>query len=98
MIPPVRLCAECGKPVTAKHSKARHCSEACRHKWTRRRRDRGAELYDFIMQEDMEMVKRLCVQYHVADNALRAGRPSFVHVDEAKLRIPMAYSKLGDKR
>lgn len=95
---PAKHCVECGKPITAKHSKARHCSEACRHAFTRRRRDRGAELYDFVMQDRYDIVKRLAVAYHTADYALRDGRPSFIDADKALVSIPMAYSKLGDKR
>lgn len=95
---PAKYCVECGSPVTAKHPKAKHCSQACRHAFTRRRRDRGAELYDFVMQDKYDIVKRLAIAYHTADISLRGGRPSFIDFKEAALSIPMAYSKLGDKR
>jgi predicted nucleic acid-binding Zn ribbon protein len=100
-MPAARHCAECGKPITPspKSSKQRkHCTPECRLAFTRRRRDRGAELYDFVMQNDQGTIAKLVHAYLQADLTKRAGRPSYLPVAVAVLALPLNYGTEGDKR
>ena len=96
--PPTRTCKECGKPFLSPNSSRQYCCYACRLSFTRRRRDRGAELYDFVMQGDNATVAKLCAAYHQADLALRNGRQSYQPAHEAARNLPITYGKQGDKR
>ncbi len=91
-------CVECGKPFVSTRRQARHCSQACRLAFTRRRRDRGAELYDFVMAGYDLVVTKLVTAYRAADLAKRAGRPSYQAPDTAAMKVPLNYSDEGDKR
>lgn len=93
-----RYCAECGKPIKSRRSIAKYCSQGCSVAFTRRRRDRGAELYDFIMQGEMVRVSTLLEAYHASDRELRGGRPSYLSLAEASAGMPIVWSKYGDKR
>jgi hypothetical protein len=44
-----KTCKECGAAFTAKKVEAKFCGQQCRLKFTNRRRDRGALLYDVLM-------------------------------------------------
>lgn len=94
----MKTCAECGKIIEKPARQSRHCSQACRLAFTRRRRDRGAEVYDFLMAGDTQTVAKLVAAYHQADLFARAGRNSWRPHDDAIQDIPFSYSKQGDKR
>jgi hypothetical protein len=78
--------------------------------FNQRRRDRGTELYDVLMSSRFggvtergqmaprDMVDKLMNAYKAADDHARAGRPSWQRWALAQTRIPMAFSKEGDKR
>jgi len=93
-------CRECGRPFIPTRRPALHCSTRCRNKFNRRRRDRGAELYDFIMEGNSTLVvAKLLGAYRTADNALREGRPSYQPITQAMLRLPVEFSGMtGDGR
>ena len=91
-------CAECGRGFAPVKNWARHCSADCRAAFNRRRRDRGAEVYDFWMAGDQEHLEKLRAAYLKADATLRASRPSFQPVEIARMQIPMNYGTEGDKR
>lgn len=85
------------------------CCHICRVRFLNRRRDRGAELYDLFMVLRFErgmarakgiwtMMCALASAYRDADKYARAGRQSWQPVDLAMRRIPMAFSREGDKR
>ncbi len=93
-----KTCAECGGPIKKPVRHSRHCSTDCREAFTRRRRDRGAEVYDFLMAGDTATVAKLVGAYHQADTFARDGRPSWKPRDTAIQGIPITYSKQGDKR
>ena len=44
-----KTCKECGKAFEAKKAEAKFCSQKCRLTFNNRRRDRGAVLYDILM-------------------------------------------------
>lgn len=100
-------CQECGTLMERK-PKGRpklFCTTKCRAAFHRRRRDRGQELYDFVMEwrfvrdtpDMMAQIARLASAYRDADNAKRAGRASW-NAQEAQMRLPLAYGKDGDRR
>jgi len=91
-------CAECGHPFETTRREARFCSNECRQDFNRRRRDRGAELYDFYMAGELDTCKRLADAYRAGDQAKRAGRPSWQPQSLAIFGIPAAYGRDGDKR
>lgn len=91
-------CRECGSDMTGIKQPALHCSQPCRLAFNRRRRDRGAELYDFIMAGDQEKVTELISAYRQADKVKRQGRPSYQPTQQAQLRLPMMYGMNGDNR
>jgi predicted nucleic acid-binding Zn ribbon protein len=93
-----KACPECGSPVSDKRATALFCSNPCRQAFNRRRRDRGAELYDFVMAGDDATVKSLRAAYKNADASARGGRRSWQDRDTALLNIPAAYGTDGDKR
>jgi len=97
-MPSPRTCPECGHSVSDKRVTALFCSDHCRQAFNRRRRDRGAELYDFVMAGDDAIVKNLRAAYKTADENLREGRRSWQERDAAVLNIPAAFGKEGDKR
>ena len=90
----VHPCAECGAPT----AKPKHCSTPCRIAWTRRRRERGAELYDFAMGGDWMTVQKLLKAYQDADHVLRDGRASYQRPEVARVNLPIAYGPQGDRR
>lgn len=96
--PRVPHCAECGHQFRTQRREARFCSDSCRLDFNRRRRDRGAELYDFYMDGDHDTAKRLAAAYKDADKAKRAGRPSWQSRSQAIFNVPAAFGKDGDKR
>lgn len=91
-------CAECGQSFESERREARFCSSDCRLAFNRRRRDRGAELYDFVMAKDTKIVSALTEAYRTADAEIRAGRPSWQNRELALFKIPSAFGHLGDKR
>lgn len=96
----IAACRECGKPFERKKWSALHCSSGCRLAFNTRRRNRGAELYDFIMAGGQrEMVDRLIRSYKIADRVLRDGRHSFQPTTQATMRISPSYDGAkGDNR
>jgi hypothetical protein len=101
----MKQCRECGKPT---RRGATFCSgPICRTEWHKRRRARGAELYDILMawrferesgNDDMALLARLASAYRQSDVNLRKGRKSWDR-DEAVARLPLAYSpSAGDGR
>lgn len=93
-----RTCRECGTGFEARHTGALFCGDPCRIGFNRRRRDRGAELYDAIMSGVPDAVEKLKAAYRQADEARRAGRPSHQPWNIAKLKLPVAYGAEGDGR
>lgn len=93
-----KACRECGKGFSGKRPSALFCGGPCRQAFNRRRRDRGAELYDFVMVKDTDTIKGLVDAYKTADKALREGRPSWQPTRVAIMNIPAAYGSIGDKR
>lgn len=94
-----KQCQECGKPVNRAKTNARFCGTPCRLAFTRRRRDRGAELYDFVMSGSSEpVVHKLTEAYRLADKVLRDGRPSYQPAEVAVLNLPLSFGNQGDKR
>jgi hypothetical protein len=96
-----KVCRECGQPFQAKSMNAGFCATACRASFNRRRRDRGAELYDFVMAAAPAahpMVKTLVQVYRDADVALRAGRPSYQREVDARAALPVVFGEKGDGR
>lgn len=95
-----RTCQECGTVFIPRDVRALFCSTGCKQDFNTRRRNRGAELYDFVMGEGpkSETVAKLIAAYKAADKAKRAGRPSHQNVRVALLRLPHAYGKDGDGR
>ena len=91
-------CRECGKDFITARSQVYFCSTACRTAFNRRRRDRGAELYDFWMADDKTTLPVLRKSYLDADQAIRAGRKSWQDLREAKFKLPRVFGQLGDKR
>jgi hypothetical protein len=100
-------CRECGLtlPTRATGRPATFCSTACRLRWHNRRKERGTQLYDFIMgwrfereqPDNMAQLARLASAYRDADNSLRAGRKSW-NTGEAQTRLPIGFGTDGDKR
>lgn len=93
-----RPCRECGTPFIPSRRPALHCSETCRTAFNRRRRERGAELYDFVMAGQTAVVEMLLGAYKTADMATRDGRPSFQPTQQAILAIPATFGLRGDNR
>lgn len=103
-------CRECGKGFTSRQYTAMFCCAPCRATFNKRRRDRGAELYDVYMAAYREGVhptdrdaalaaeQKIVNAYIAADKEKRHGRPSWQPWRYAKLRIPMVYGTSGDKR
>lgn len=92
-------CKECGEAFETQRNQALFCSDTCRLKFNRRRRDRGAELYDFIMVHgNAATVKRLVEAYRTSDKVLRAGRPSWQDTQMAIVNLPAVFGNSGDKR
>jgi hypothetical protein len=100
-------CIECGVTFQTNVKTAKACSTECRKAFNNRRMQRGAELYDLMMAhrfdrhnpdaaEQRAAMYRMISVYRDADNALRAGRPSW---DKDCLeQLPLAFSTEGDKR
>lgn len=95
-----RRCQECGTSFTPRHVAARFCTPVHKERWNRRRRERGAEMYDVVMNEGLksELAGRLLDAYRTADTKLRDGRKSYQDMSAAVVNIPMAYGPSGDLR
>ena len=100
-------CRECGGSFQAKRYTADFCSSKCRMQFNQRRRERGTELYDVLMaakfgagphKPPAGLVDNLLSAYRNADLHKREGRASWQEWGQAQTRIPMGYSKEGDKR
>jgi len=99
----IRPCRECGKPFQPRQTWALFCDTACRGAFNRRRRDRGTEVYDFVMAlshgaDVRDVLDKLCDAYKQADKVLRNGRESFQPTTLALTRIPQVFGEQGDKR
>lgn len=100
-----RTCRECGTSFKPRQHSAVFCGTPCRMNFNKRRRERGAELYDAFMEhrgrdnrEAGEVLGRLFAAYIAADTHARAGRCSWQDWRYAQMQIPQAYSREGDKR
>ncbi len=100
-------CRECGTGFAARRDTAEFCGSKCRMAFNQRRRERGCELYDAMMglkfsapghKPPPGIVDNLLEAYRDADKHARAGRASWQSWGTAQTRIPMRYSKEGDKR
>lgn len=91
-------CEECGKPFTRIRSSKVFCAEPCRAAFNRRRRERGAELYDAFMSDETAAMQKLRDAYLTADKELRQGRRSWQSWRVAAMRIPMVFGREGDQR
>lgn len=99
-------CRECGTKFERKQHNALFCSTKCRNVFNRRRRDRGAELYDVIMSHYREPDRgaswadvRARIEAYTADDALgREGRPSWQPWWLARLRLPLVVLPVEDGR
>jgi recombinational DNA repair protein (RecF pathway) len=99
MLFPIRQCRECGKPFQPRHRHSLFDGPVCKQHWNNRRRERGAELYDFVMANPANpLIRRMVAAYKAADLKLRGGRPSSQDVDTATMRIPSSYGMDGDGR
>lgn len=102
MVDRIKHCRECGEPFTAKTLSAAFCpTKPCRAAFNRRRRDRGAELYDFVMAAyptTHPMVKMLAEAYRAADLDKRAGRNSYQREVDARAALPVVFGVHGDGR
>lgn len=102
------ICTNCGKSFKSRQYAAFFCSTPCRAEFNVRRRNRGAELYDAMMEaaygkeenkkQAKQLVDALMRAYRDGDNHKRDGRRSWQSFTYASVRIPMAYGKEGDKR
>jgi hypothetical protein len=90
MVKRVHACQECGKET---RSKGPFCSAACRYAFNNRRKQRGAELYDFFMDirhnRDVasknglwQKACRLASNWKAEDDAKRDGRRSWRRTSE----------------
>lgn len=94
-----RFCKECGTGFNPRQRTALFCGVPCKQTFHNRRRERGAELYDFIMQDRHDkLIDALLAAYVMADKAMREGRPSFQDIETAMQRMPLAYGRDGDGR
>lgn len=100
-----RTCRECGNSFKPRQHSAMFCGTPCRMKFNKRRRERGAELYDVFMSARIEnnaearaVLDTLTRSYLDSDTHARAGRHSWQSWRYAQMQIPQAYSKEGDKR
>lgn len=93
-------CRECGKVFSPRHRTALFCCVAHKQAFNNRRRERGAELYDFVMAEGWRspIGARLIEAYKKADAIKRNGRPSFQDMETAIQRIPIVFGNSGDGR
>lgn len=101
-------CQECGQGFKSHKPGRQFCTDSCRHRHNRRRRDRGTELYDFVMLahagdsavqgKAADMVAALCKAYTRADQALRQGRRSFQRYNAAVMGIKSVHGDRGDGR
>lgn len=103
-------CLECGGEGLQFGSTPREfCGAPCRNAWHKRRRDRGAEIYDLFMAVRFErgpaklyslwtLMCALASAYRDADNHKRAGRRSWRRIADAVGSIPSAFGRQGDGR
>lgn len=101
MVTRLKACRECGREFQAKTLSAAFCEPAHRAAFNRRRRDRGAELYDFVMAAyptTHPMVKVLAEAYRAADLDKRAGRNSYQREVDARAALPVVFTVKGDGR
>lgn len=101
MVARLKVCRECGKEFEAKTVSALFCASACRSAFNRRRRDRGAELYDFVMASyptQHPLLAKLLEAYRTADLYYRAGRLSYQRETDARAALPVVFGETGDGR
>lgn len=100
-------CRDCGDEFIARQHSALFCDDECRGRFNRRRRDRGAILYDAMMaahfdkadeRPDRTVPVRLLDAFRTSDQKLRSGRASWQPWQYAQMRLPMAYGTEGDKK
>ena len=103
-------CLECGgEGLQLGVERREFCCNPCRMAWHKRRRDRGAEIYDLFMACRFErgkaklhalwtLMSSLASAYRDADNHKRAGRRSWRRIDDAVGSIPSAFGRQGDGR
>jgi hypothetical protein len=91
-------CKECGKAFKAIRRQATFCGDPCRAAFNRRRRDRGAELYDFAMCGHNDKIEMLIKAYRCSDRSLRDGRPSWQDTTLAMINMPAVFGIEGDRR
>lgn len=96
----MRACQECGKSITNSVRGTRiFCDEPCRQSFNKRRRERGAELYDaFMSGAGSDVTDKLFDAYMLADTVKRQGRRSWQPWRQASLKIPLVYGSEGDGR
>lgn len=96
----MRACQECGKSLVHNVRGTRiFCDEPCRQSFNKRRRERGAELYDAIMSSvNGGTLQKLIDAYKLADAVKRHGRRSWQPWPQASLKIPLVYGSDGDGR
>lgn len=96
-----KTCQECGVAFNAKSTAAVFCGTPCRSEFNKRRRERGAELYDFVMAAyptTHPLIWKLAEAYRASDLALRAGRRSFQREVDARAALPAVFGERGDGR
>lgn len=98
-----RLCAECGKPYTARREASRFCCPQCRTDFLNRRNMRGAIAYDLFMALRFERddarrkqvwsaMCRLAADWRNEDNAKREGRVSWGDWREYLIERPYLFA------
>ena len=105
---PERHCVECGAPYAAKKQTALFCSSDCRDMFHRRRKERGAVLYDMVMAMRYErgrsaekklytMLCREAAEFRDIDNRQRNGRKSWRDIDEVIAERPYLTAQAIDR-
>jgi hypothetical protein len=88
-----RVCCECGSSFQPQRRTAEFCGDKCRFAFDRRRKSRGADLYDLVLLNEIQrndrdgvrsLISRLVQQWREEDRAERDGRPSYC-TDKAEL-------------
>lgn len=91
-----RCCAECGEPVGASNRyDKKFCSTVCGSAWNNRRKQRGADLYDLVMniccdRKAARAVKAISLMWRMAanwrDEDRARGLKSYASLDEVMTR------------